>query len=151
EDQLASAIGATPAEDIVGARATERALEGADKRLRRVGREIGVAALAIGTQLKHDSSSRTSIVAATWRGIVGARGGARILDDPLSVPCKASVRPNVNISSDGKSRTTWSSERRPACGRVHAVEVAPDVGTIAGRVGVRRRSADGTRRAKHHL
>ena len=52
-DELAGAIGAATGERAFGARATERALEGTDERVGRLGWEIDVAALAVGTELKH--------------------------------------------------------------------------------------------------
>ena len=50
-DEIASAVGADAAQARLSAIATERALIGADHGFRRVGREIPVAALAVGAQL----------------------------------------------------------------------------------------------------
>jgi hypothetical protein len=52
-DELASAVGTRPAEFLVGARDAERALEGADPRVRGIGGKIAIAALAAGAKLQH--------------------------------------------------------------------------------------------------
>src|SRR5271169_1377213 len=51
--QFAGAIGTTPAEHSVGALPAKRALIGADPGVERVGRQIPVAAFAIGSQFQH--------------------------------------------------------------------------------------------------
>src|ERR1700757_4564234 len=63
--QLTAAIWATPREHPFGAIATERAFVGADPGVGRVGRQIPVAAFAVGRQFKHRGplsaiTSRTS-------------------------------------------------------------------------------------------
>src|SRR5712692_9792252 len=57
-DQLAPAIRTAVVQDPFSARLTERALEGADARLRRVRRKIPVTAFAIRPQLEHGSSTK---------------------------------------------------------------------------------------------
>ena len=51
--QLAGAVGAHAAEQVVAAAGAEGALEGADAGVERVGRKIGVAVLAAGAQVQH--------------------------------------------------------------------------------------------------
>ena len=51
--QLAAAIGTSPFEHTFRAIAAKRAFEGADPGVRRVGRQIPVAAFAIGSQFQH--------------------------------------------------------------------------------------------------
>ena len=55
--EVAAAVGAAPSELVLNAIAAECALEGADHRVRRIGRQILVAALAIGAQFKHGNRS----------------------------------------------------------------------------------------------
>ena len=51
--QVAAAVRAAPTQLVLNAIATEGALECADHRIRSIGRQILVAALAIGAQFKH--------------------------------------------------------------------------------------------------
>lgn len=51
--EVAAAVGAAPVQLVSNAIAAERALESADHRVRRIGGQILVTALAIGAQLKH--------------------------------------------------------------------------------------------------
>ncbi len=52
-DEVATAVGADAAQNIAGAGDTEGALVAADQRVCRVGRQIVVAAFAVGTELQH--------------------------------------------------------------------------------------------------
>jgi hypothetical protein len=58
-DQFTAAIGAVSLEYFFGAVVTERALEGADARVRRIGRQVLVAAFAIGSQFQHRRGPET--------------------------------------------------------------------------------------------
>ena len=58
-DQLAAAVGTPPRQHIFRAGPTEGALERTDASLRRLGWESSIAALAIGTKLKHEPLLRT--------------------------------------------------------------------------------------------
>src|SRR5262245_57762057 len=59
-DEVATAIGAGAAQDVLGAAAAEGAFEGADQGVGRVGREVLVAAFAVGAQLEHGRVLRWS-------------------------------------------------------------------------------------------
>jgi hypothetical protein len=54
--QFAAAIGTMPAEHSFGALAAKRALIRADPRVERMGRQIPVAAFAIGPQFQHSGA-----------------------------------------------------------------------------------------------
>ena len=51
--QLATAVRAAAGQACAHAIGTERTLEGADHRLRRIGRQVAIAGLAVGAQFKH--------------------------------------------------------------------------------------------------
>lgn len=55
-DQLAATIGAPSGQDALRTGSTERAFERTNARRRRVGRQIGVAAFTIGSELQHQDT-----------------------------------------------------------------------------------------------
>src|SRR4051794_10801643 len=59
-DELASAIGALSAQYRLGARAAERAFEGADQRFARLRWQITIAAFAVRPKLKHEIRRRAA-------------------------------------------------------------------------------------------
>src|SRR5688500_1948505 len=59
--EIAAAIGADAAQHAFGAGGAESALEGADHRIRRIGREILVAAFAVWAEFQHVRSLTLSV------------------------------------------------------------------------------------------
>jgi hypothetical protein len=62
--EVATAVGADSAQHVVRAAGAERALEGADACVGAVGRQIDVAALAVGAQLEHPLSVVKPVVSS---------------------------------------------------------------------------------------
>src|SRR5271167_3903853 len=89
--QFAGAIGTMPFEHSLGALAAKRAFVGADPRVKRVGRQIPVAAFAIGPQFQHPGAilmMPTPMHPARegwhWRAAFAMRGASsRRIENPL--------------------------------------------------------------------
>ena len=56
--EATTAVGAYVAQDAFNTSATESAFEGADARLRGVGRQLRIAVLAVGTEFKHGAVAK---------------------------------------------------------------------------------------------
>src|SRR5260370_13540019 len=90
--QFAGAIGTMPVEHSFGALAAKRALVGADPGVQRVGRQIPVAAFAIGPQLQHPCAilimptpGHPEREAWHWRAAVAMRGASSPqIENPLA-------------------------------------------------------------------
>jgi len=66
-NQLPSAVWTLSAEYVFGARSAERALEGADTRFRRLGRQVFVAAFAIRPKLQHKYLQKDCVQVREWK------------------------------------------------------------------------------------
>ncbi len=94
-EQFTAAVRADSGEALFGAVTTERALEGANPRRGRIGRQISVAALAPGTHLKHEehlrNHGRASLNQALRNPTRDFRSEGRLLSlvlkQPFAPPC----------------------------------------------------------------